>query len=143
MGTFFREERGFISFFALCFLGASVLMATGLLYMARQGADAIRHYEREMQLRFDAEGFLERAANDIETGKINVAEELPGHRETTLRTGKNEQGILLKVVAKKGDTGLFLVSIAEEPTGNTALFKTAQIYMARRKEGYAWKCWLH
>ena len=138
-----REEEGFVSFFAMCILFASVLMAAGLLYIARQGEEAIRHYEQEVQLRFEAEGFLYKTVADIETKKMDIEEKIYGNRETVLEETENERGIRLKVVAKRGNTGLYLISVAEKPSDNTALFKTVQGFMERQEEGYVWKCWLH
>ena len=143
MGKIMREEEGFFSFFAMCLLFASVLMAAGLLYIARRGGEDVHHYEQEVQLRFDAEGFLDKAVADIETGKIDVEEKISGTKEIVLDTEENERGIHLKVLAKRRDTGIILMSVAEKPSDNTALFKTAQGLMEQKEEGYAWKCWMH
>lgn len=143
MGKIMREEDGFFSFFSMCILFASVLMAAGLLYIARRGGEEVRHYEQEVQLRFDAEGFLDKAVADIETGKIDVEEKISGTKEIVLDTEENERGIHLKVLAKRRDTGIILMSVAEKPSDNTALFKTAQGLMEQKEEGYAWKCWMH
>jgi|GEM_PF-3705195 len=143
MGKIMREEDGFFSFFSMCILFASVLMAAGLLYIARRGGEEVRHYEQEVQLRFDAEGFLDKAVADIETGKVDVEGKISGMKETVLDTEENERGIHLKVLAKRRDTGIMLMSVAEKPSDNTALFKTAQGLMEQKEEGYAWKCWMH
>ena len=143
MGKIMREEDGFFSFFAMCILFASVLMAAGLLYIARRGGEDVRHYEQEVQLRFDAEGFLDKAVADIESGKMDVEGKIRGTGETVLDTEENERGIHLKVVAKRGDTGIMLMSVAEKTSDNTALFKMVQGFMERKEEGYVWKCWMH
>ncbi len=143
MKKILAEERGGISFFSLCFLCASVLMASGLMYMARQGEDAIRHYEREVQLRFDAEGFLEQAVAGIEAQGRKAEEKLPPDREILWEESENRRGIRLKITAKRRDTGILLISVAEDPEGGVTCFKTVQGFMERQEQGYAWKCWLH
>jgi len=137
------EERGGVSFFALCFLCASVLMASGLMYMARQGEDAIRHYEQEVQLRLDAEGFLERAVAGIEAQGMKVEGKLPVDEEVLWDESRNQRGIRLKLTAKRRDNGILLMSVAEDPEGGVTCFKTVQGFLERQEKGYAWKCWLH
>ncbi len=143
MKSVLAEERGGVSFFALCFLCASVLMAAGLMYMARQGEDMIRQYEREVQLRFDAEGFLERGVAEIENQGLKAEEKLPPGREVLWEEEENPRGIRLKLTAKRRDTGILLISVAEDPRGGVTCFKTVQGFLERQEQGYTWKCWLH
>ena len=136
------EERGSASFFALCFLGASILMALGLLHIARQGEAAIGYHEMEVQLRLDAEGAMEKAIAGIASKSFELDAELPVGEEVLLQEEENERGINIRTVAKRAEGGIFLIVIAATSKDSALAFKSVQCFLEKKEEGYVWRCWL-
>lgn len=139
----FLGERGSASFFALCFLCAAVAMVSGLLYIARQGESTIRHHEEELQLLMDAESSLEKAVAGIEEKGLGIEEEIPVGGEVFLPQESNERGTNIRTMVKRDDTGIYVISVAENPGSQAAAFKSAQGFLTKQEGRYAWKCWVH
>lgn len=142
-GRLLREERGSVSFFALCFLSAAVIMAAGLLYIVQRGEMEICTQEEEVQLRYDAEGFMEKAVAEIEAKGLDVEQELPLNEEVIWYKEKNSRGVLVTTVAKRDSLGIYVISLAESPENASATLKGANGFMEKGEEGYKWKCWAH
>ncbi|MBR3457086.1 MAG: hypothetical protein IKH16_02870 [Selenomonadaceae bacterium] len=143
MRKVFLGEQGTVSFFALCFLCAAVIMASGLLYIVRRGEVTIYNHEEEVQLRLDAEGHLEKAVAEIEGKGLAVEDDLPMGEEILLYQGENERGIRIRRMAKRDELGIYVMAIAESPDSSKATLKSAQGFMERQEDGYIWKCWAH
>lgn len=142
MSVGLSDERGSVSFFALCFLGASLFMALGLLHIARQGETAIRYHEAEVQLRLDAEGYMEKMIERIESRGLEMESTLPIGEETALPQEKNERDVTLRAAVKRAGRGMYLIAIAETNINSAVVFKSLQCFLERKEEGYVWKCWI-
>lgn len=144
-------EGGATSLFGILLLGVMLLGATGLLYAARNDAEAVRRYESEVRLRLAAESAVERVATSFESGgdwEHMKLEDLPEKAERrewqtecleedvacTVYLYREEQELVLSATAERVAKGGRFPSIPE--------YQRVRAHLKKAGDHYVWLGWI-
>lgn len=138
-----NNERGTISFWGLCMLMVVLMLGASMLHTAKTHQRIIGGNIWESRLTLAADGNLDAVIRQIsDDGTAGTA--LPSETEVCLRE-VTEDGITVRVYARRTDRGIFLLSLAEgrETAAHSSTHKRRQAYLVKKDDAtYEWGYYL-
>lgn len=141
-----KNENGFVSFFALMALIATAFMGGGLFLVMKENIETERHHEIALQLRYDAEGAIEKIVHDIENKYFIIPEDIKDIGEYVVPKENlppiGYENKKLKVSVKYENNGIRILAVTEKTDEPYIILGTAEGFMENVEDVYKWKYWI-